>query len=112
VDNALHFRSSFIEPRVNEDLLRRFQTIIARHFFPREIDGDDIARGYEAQTRLLGSSSFDENFIVTWDPRAHVAAGLLGQIQLTQHPAGTGYLVSQLRKIAHGISTSQLKLEE
>src|SRR5262249_62145571 len=78
VDNTLHIGSSLIEPGMNEHLLRCFQTIIASYFSSREIHGDDIARGHEAQTRLLRSSSFDKNFIFAWDPSAHVTAGLLG----------------------------------
>jgi hypothetical protein len=82
VYDALDIGASLVKPSVNENFLRRFQTLVSRNFSPGKIDGNNVAFGDKPQPGLFRSACFDENSVFTRQPRAHVTARLFCQIQL------------------------------
>jgi hypothetical protein len=47
MNDALDLRPPAVEPGVDEDFLRRFQTFVPFDFFAVEVDCDDVAGSYK-----------------------------------------------------------------
>ena len=94
--NAFNIGARFIEPGVNENFLRHIQAVVARQFLAVEIDGDDIARAHETQTRFLGPARLDQNFVLARHARADVAAGLFSEVKFAEDTARLGNQLAQL----------------
>ena len=99
--DTFNIRPRLIEPSVDEDFLRHIQAVVARQFLAVEIDGDDIARAHETQTRFLGPARFDENFVLARHARADVAAGLFCKVKFAEDTARLGNQLAQLCLISH-----------
>src|SRR5690242_10334700 len=99
--DTLHVRTCLIKPGMNKDFLRRLQAIFAGSFLAAEIHRNDIARLHETQARLLRATRLDQDFLLTGNPCAHVAARLLGKVKFSENPTRLGDERAQFGEIGH-----------
>jgi hypothetical protein len=111
VDNAIDFGPRSIEPRVNKHLLRRFQLFGTVNLLSGKIHRDNVVSGHKTQARLSRASRLDKNSVRAGNPRADVAAGLFGQIELAQYPARARYKFTNLLEVSHSSPSCRLAFE-